>query len=193
MPTKKNKGLPPNFTEMFEATKALQKCIEIKCKKEEEQLKKNKYVIEQEKLIKNFHNNIEKNVNRYKNDKVKGELEFQKFFFKYNEAYTNLEIKIIKEKYRNDFLNCQLKGCYNESLLRFNFTIDNLLFYSNKNTEIYKLASKYKNKFDETKLTVEDINTFDSDKKKIELNKIISEFKNNMIKLKNKLNKRDNI
>ena len=78
-------------------------------------------------------------------------------------------------------------------MLRFNFTIDNLLFYSNKNTEIYKLASKYKNKFEETKLTVEDINTFDSDKKKIELNKIISEFKNNMIKLKNKLNKRDNI
>jgi hypothetical protein len=45
MPIKKNKGLPSNFNEMFEATKALQKCIEIKCKKEEEQLKKNKYVI----------------------------------------------------------------------------------------------------------------------------------------------------
>jgi hypothetical protein len=189
MPTKKNKGLPPNFTEMFEATKALQKCIEVKCKKEEEALKKNKYVVEQEKLIKDFHNNIEKNVNRFKNDKVKGDLVFQKFFYKYNKAYTNLEIKIIKEKYRNDFLNCQLKGCYNESLIRFNFTIDNLLFHSNKNTEIYKLASKYKNMFEKTKLTVEDINTFDIDKKNIELKKIISEFKNNIIGLKKKLQK----
>ena len=186
MQTKKNKGLPSNFNEIFEATKALQKCIEIKCKKEEEQLKKNKYVIEQEKLIKKFHNNVENFVKRFKNDKVKEKLEFQKFFFKYNKAYTNLEIKIIKEKYRNDFLNCQLKHCYNESLLKFNFTINNLLFYSNKNTELYKLASKYKNMFEETKLTVEDINTFDSDKKKIELKKIISEFKKNMIRLKNK-------
>jgi hypothetical protein len=191
MPTKKNKGLPPNFTEMFEATKALQKCIEVKCKKEEEALKKNKYVVEQEKLIKDFHNNIEKNVNRFKNDKVKGDLVFQKFFFKYNKAYTNLEIKIIKEKYRNDFLNCQLNGCYNESLIRFNFTIDNLLFHSNKNTEIYKLASKYKNMFEKTKLTVEDINTFDSDKKNIELKKIISEFKDNIIRLKKKLQKKN--
>ena len=190
MQTKKNKGLPSNFNEIFEATKALQKCIEIKCKKEEEQLKKNKYVIEQEKLIKKFHNNVENFVKRFKNDKVKEKIEFQKFFFKYNKAYTNLEIKIIKEKYRNDFLNCQLKHCYNESLLKFNFTINNLLFYSNKNTELYKLASKYKNMFEETKLTVEDINTFDSDKKKIELKKIISEFKKNMIRLKNKLNKK---
>ena len=42
------------------------------------------------------------------------------------------------------------------------------------------------------KNTVEDINTFDSDKKKIELKKIISEFKKNMIRLKNKLNKKKN-
>jgi hypothetical protein len=43
--------------------------------------------------------------------------------------------------------------------------------------------------FEKTKLTVEDINTFDSDKKNIELKKIISEFKNNILRLKKKLQK----
>jgi len=187
MQPKKKHEFTHNLNEMFDAAIALAKCINIKCKKEQEQLKKNKYVIEKEKLVLNFVNGIKNIKERFKNDKVKGEIEFAKYFVKYSKEYNNLEIKIIKEKYHNDLITCQLKRCYNENLHMLKLSIEKTLNHFKKNTEIYKLASKYKNLFETTKLTVEDINTFDIDKKKIGLKEIINNFNKDMIRLKNKL------
>jgi len=178
--------LHPDFDKMIESAMVLQKCLNIKCKKDEEKFKKNKYAIELEKIRSKFSDIIKKYLERYKNDKVKGEIGFQKILLKNKKDTTNLEIKIIEEKYRNDFLNCQLKNCYNESLIRLKFTIDGLLFYSDKNSEIYNFASKYKKIFETDKLTIENINNFDIEKQKIELKNVINKFKIDIIKLKKK-------
>jgi hypothetical protein len=178
--------LHPDFDKMIESAMVLHKCLNIKCKKDEEKLKENKYAIELEKIRSKFSDIIKKYLERYKNDKVKGEIGFQKILLKNKKDTTNLEIKIIEEKYRNDFLNCQLKNCYNESLIRLKFTIDGLLFYSDKNSEIYNFASKYKKIFETDKLTIENINNFDIDKQKIELKNTINKFKIDIMKLKKK-------
>ena len=178
--------LHPDFDKMIESAMVLQKCLNIKCKKDEEKLKENKYAIELEKIRSKFSDIIKKYLERYKNDKVKGEIGFQKILLKNKKDTTNLEIKIIQEKYRNDFLNCQLKNCYNESLIRLKFTIEGLLFYSDKNSEIYNFASKYKKIFETDKLTIENINNFDIDKQKIELKNVINKFKIDIMKLKKK-------
>jgi len=178
--------LHPDFDKMIESAMVLQKCLNIKCKKDEEKLKENKYAIELEKIRSKFSDIIKKYLELYKNDKVKGEIGFQKILLKNKKDTTNLEIKIIEEKYRNDFLNCQLKNCYNESLIRLKFTIEGLLFYSDKNSEIYNFASKYKKIFETDKLTIENINNFDIEKQKIELKNVINKFKIDIIKLKKK-------
>jgi len=43
-----------NFNKMYDATVALHECITIKCKKEEEQSNKSKYIVEKEKLMLDF-------------------------------------------------------------------------------------------------------------------------------------------
>jgi hypothetical protein len=188
MPPKKNDDVSHNLKDIFDAAIALVNCLNIKCKKEQEQLKKNKYVIEKEKLVLNFVNEMKNIKERFKNDKVRGEIEFGKKFVEYSKEYSNLEIKIINEKNHNDLIMCQLQGCYNERLHMLKYSIEKTLNRAKKNTEIYKLAYKYKNMFETTKLTVEDINNFDIDTKKIGLNEILINFEKDMIRLNKKLN-----
>jgi len=198
--------MPPvflqNFTKMYEATVALHKCITIKCKKEEqseqsEQSNKSKYIVEKEKLMLDFSKRMEGENERYKKDRkmkdknkkdrVRGDIEFGEYYMKYIKANADLDIKIIEERYHNELFNCRLKGCYNESLHLLILTIENILTSNDENTELYKLASKYKTIFETKKLTVNDINAFEIDKKKVELASHLAKLQTDMIKLKKKL------
>ena len=174
MPAKKKEQLllpQSKRDEMFASTIALQKCLDIKCKKEQEKLKLNKYAIEQEKLAKKLQNDGKKIQELYKNNKEKRDIEFNKIYSKYQKNFYNLEFKKLKDKENIELIKCQLRNCYNESLIRFKFTIEALLFYSDKNSEEYKLASKYKNKLENNKLTVDDMNNFVIDRHKIDFKK----------------------
>jgi hypothetical protein len=193
--------MPPvflhNFTKMYEATVALHKCITIKCKKEDEQSNKSKYIVEKEKLMLDFSKRMYDNNERYKKDRrlkdknkkdiVRRDIEFGEYYMKYIKANADLDIKIIEERYHNELLNCRLKGCYNESLHLLNLTIENILTSNDENTELYKLASKYKTIFETNKLTVNDINAFEIDKKMVELASHLAKLQTDMIKLKKKL------
>jgi hypothetical protein len=174
--------------EMLASSISLQKCLDINCKKKKEQLIKNKYAIKQEKLVSKLQNDGKNIEEKYKKDKVKKGIEFNKKYSKYQKDFYNLEFKKLKDKENIEFIKCQLKNCYNESLIRFKFTIEALLFYSDKNSEIYKLASKYNNilKNNKYKLTVEDMNNFVIDRHKIDLKKSLNMQKINMMKLKKK-------
>jgi len=176
-----------NFNKMYDATVALHKCITIKCKKEEEQSNKSKYIVEKEKLMLDFAKKMKGNNERYKKDRVRGDIEFGKYYMKSIKANADLDIKIIEEKYHNELINCQLKGCYDESLHMLNLTIENILTSNDENTELYKLASKYKKIFETNKLTANDINTFEIDKRKIELKSNLAKLQIDMMKLKKKL------
>jgi hypothetical protein len=189
--------MPPvflqNFTKMYEATIALHKCITIKCKKEKEQSNKSKYIVEKEKLMLEFSKKMEGENERYKKDRknmkdrVRGDIEFGEYYMNYIKANADLDIKIIEERYHNELLHCRLKGCYNESLLLLNLTIENILTSTGENTELYKLASKYKTIFETNKLTGKDINAFEIDKRKVELASNLAKLQIDMIKLKKKL------
>ena len=84
---------------------------------------------------------------------------------------TKIKIKIMKEKGYNDLLNCQMKNCYNDTLNTLKIRIESILAHTKKNTEEYKLASKYKKLLTQmgktTKLTGEEVNRFDIDMVKI--------------------------
>jgi len=179
MPAKKKEQLLlPEYkrNEMLASSISLQKCLDMKCKIEQEKLKLNKYAIKQEKLVSKLQNDGKNIKEKYKNDKVKKGIEFNKKYSKYQKDFYNLEFKKLKDKENIKFIECQLKNCYNESLIRFKFTIEALLFYSDKNSEIYKLASKYNNilKNNKYKLTVEDMNNFVIDRHKIDLKKSLN-------------------
>ena len=126
-------------------------CITIKCKKEEDQFKKNKYSIEIEKL---------------KQDLKNGKIDLIKF----NNEIAKLKFLIIKGKYRDDLFKCQLKDCYNETSDMLKSTIENILIKSDKNSQNYKLASKYKKIFETNKITSEYINNLEMDIHKLKLN-----------------------
>jgi hypothetical protein len=51
MPPKKNVALSPRKLPMWFMTPALKICLESKCKKEQGQLNKNKYVLEKKKIF----------------------------------------------------------------------------------------------------------------------------------------------
>jgi hypothetical protein len=187
---KKNIVFLHNFNKMYDAIVALHNCITIKCKKEEEQSKKSKYVVEKEKLMEDFTKKMKDYNERYKKDRVRGDIVFGKFYMKYIKASADLDIKIIEEKYQNELLNCRLKGCYNESLHMLNLTIENIVTGNDKNTELYKLASKYKMIFETNKLTVNDINAFEIDKRKVELKSYLVKLQSDMVKLQRRLNKK---
>lgn len=127
-------------------------CLNMKCKNEEDQFKKNKYSIEIEKL---------------KQDLKDGKIDLIKF----NNEVAKLKIIIIEGKYREDLLNCQLKNCYNETLQTLKLTIENILTKPDKNSENYKIALKYKKIFEKNKLTSEYINNLEMDIHKLKLNK----------------------
>ena len=153
---------------------ALSNCVNIKCKKEQEQLNKNKYVIEK---IRNFSNYLESKNNirrRFNNDndKEKRDAALEKLYKKDMKEKTKLKLKIMKEKDHNDLIDCRLKVCYKESLNTLKSLIKDILTHSDKKTGKYKLALKYKkilekNKLERKKLTREDINAFDIEMVKI--------------------------
>jgi hypothetical protein len=161
LPQSKNKLNPEHFKnnikDMFTAIIALQKCLGMKCKIEQEQLKKSKIYFELEKLMRNFQENL-------KNGKV----DYKKF----NNDVAKLKIKAMKEKEREELIKCQLNNCYNESLHIMKITLENMVNNGDKNSKEYKLALKYKKLLDKNKLTAEHLNTFEIEMMKIKLNKM---------------------
>ena len=146
---------------MWFMTPALSNCLKINCKNEQEQINKNKYVIEKKNLLFKMLEKKKKIKEHLKNDKDRRNIEFKKLDLMRMKNRAKLKIKIIKEKDHNNFINCQLKNCYNKSINTLKILIENILTHTNKNTEEFKLASKYNKLFKENKLTVEDIKSFD--------------------------------
>jgi len=138
---------------MSVAVNNFKNCTNMKCKNEEEQFKKNKYSIEIEKL---------------KQDLKDGKIDLIKF----NNEVAKLKIIIIEGKYRDVLIDCQLKNCYNETLKTLKLTIENILTKTDKNSENYKIASKYKKIFEKNKITRENINNLEMDINKLKLNKL---------------------
>jgi hypothetical protein len=150
-------------------TPCLSKCLKIKCKKEQNQLNKNKYVIEKKLNFTKYLNSRNKIRMRFEYDKKKMEIEFGKAYMKYMKERTKIKIKIMKEKGYNDLVNCQMKNCYKDTLNTLKIRIESILVHTNRNTEEYKLASKYKKILTQmgTKLTYKEINRFNIDLVKI--------------------------
>jgi len=157
-------------------TPALSNCVNTKCKKEQEQLKNNKYVVEKSKNFSKYlesRNNIRARFNNDNdNDKKKREAALDKLYNKDMKEKTKLKLKIMKEKDHNDLIDRRLKVCYKESLNTLKWLIKDILTHADKKTGKYKLALKYKkllekNKLEKKKLTREDINAFDIEMVKI--------------------------
>jgi hypothetical protein len=138
---------------MLAAVNNFKKCTNMRCKNEEDQFKKNKYSIEIEKL---------------KQDLKDGKIDLIKF----NSKVMKLQIIIIEGKYRDDLIDCRLKKCYNEISKTLKLSIENILTKTEKNSEDYKIASKYKKIFEKNKITRENINNLDMDIYKLKLNKL---------------------
>lgn len=155
-------------------TPALSSCVNIKCKKEKEQLNKNKYIVEKRKNFSKYldsRNNIRARFNNEK-DKEKRDAALEKLYKKDMKEKTKLKLKIMKEKDHNDLVDRRLKVCYKESLNTLKWLIKDILAHADKKTGKYKLALKYKkilekNKLEKKKLTREDINAFDIEMVKI--------------------------
>ena len=150
-------------------TPALSKCLKTKCKKEQDKLNKNKYVHEKKLNFTKYLNTRNNIRTRFEYDKKKREEEFGKAYMNYMKDRTKIKIKIMKEKGYNDLVNCQMKKCYNDTLNTLKIRIESILVHTKKNTEEYKLASKYKNILTQmgSKLTEKDINRFNMDLVKI--------------------------
>jgi hypothetical protein len=122
-------------------------------------------------LFRNYIKNRRNIHSLFEHDKKKREVEFGKAYMKYMKERTKIKIKIMNEKEYNDLLNCQIKNCYNDTLKTLKIHIESILAHTNKNTEEYKLAFKYKKILTQigktTKLTREDINAFNVDMVKI--------------------------
>jgi len=157
----KNKPNPEhlknNIKDMFTAMIALQKCLGMKCKIEQEKLKKSKFMIEIEKLMLDFQEKL-------KNGKV----DYKKF----NNDVAKLKIKAMKEKEREELIKCQLNNCYNETLHMMKISLENMVNNGDKKSKEYKLALKYKKILDANKLTAEHLNTLEIEMMKIKLNKM---------------------
>ena len=138
---------------MLAAVNNFKNCTNMKCKNEEDQFKRNKYSIEIEKL---------------RQDLKDGKIDLIKF----NNEVTKLKIIIIEGKYRNDLIDCQLKNCYNNISQTLKLTIEKILTNTDKNSENYKIASKYKKIFEKNKITREYINNLEMDINKSKLNKL---------------------
>ena len=186
MPPEKKVALtqPKHLPSIFDAIIALQKCLSIKCKKEQDKLKKSKYLVEIEKLTIEFQKNVKDLNERFKNDKVKREAEFGKKFINYMKKITEIKIKMIKEKERDYLIDCQLKNCYNDTMNMLKLSIENMLKVADKTTEQYKVALKYKKIFETNKLKGDDINNLDIDMMKIRLKEYINNLKTDMKKRK---------
>ena len=138
---------------MLTAVNNFKNCTNMKCKNEEDQFKRNKYSMEIEKLKQHL-----------KDGKID--------LIKFNNEVTKLKIIIIEGKYRDDLIDCQLKNCYNETLKTLKLTIENILTKTDKNSDDYKIASKYNKIFEKNKITRENINNLEMDINKSKLNKL---------------------
>jgi hypothetical protein len=149
-----------NFKRLFEMiglVSKLKECFAKKCKNEFEESKKNKYMIEIEKLKDAFNSN---------------KIDFITFANK----KTSLEIKIIKEKQREELMKCQLKNCYDETRNMIKSSIETLTADDNKGTPLYVMASKYKKIFEKNnyELTQKVIDDLDIDSLKGKLNHMVN-------------------
>jgi len=184
MPPKKKVALttPHKLTNMLDAVVALQKCLTAKCKIEQEKLKKGRFFIEIEKSTSEFQNDVKELQERFKDDKEKREAAFGKRFIRYMKVITELKIKMMKEKERDELINCQLKNCYEDTSHMVKLSIENMLAQPDKTTEQYKLALKYKKIFDTNKFIGKDINNLDIDMLKIKLKEYTKGLKADMKK-----------
>jgi hypothetical protein len=155
----KNNVLPQsnNIKNMFTAIIDLSNCLKMKCKIEQEQLKKSKIYFELEKLMLNFQENLKN-----------GKADYKKF----NNEVAKLKIKAMKEEERKELVKCQLKSCYNETLHIMKITLESYINNGDKNSKEYKLALKYKKILDANKLTAENLNKLETEMIKIKLNKM---------------------
>ena len=138
----------------------LKECLAKKCKKEFEESKKNKYMIE-----------IEKLKDAFNNKKID--------FITFANKKTSLEIKIIEEKQREELMKCQLKNCYDETRNMIRSSIETLTADDKKGTPLYVMASKYKKIFEKNnyELTQKVIDDLDIDSLKGKLNRMENDAK----------------
>jgi len=66
----------------------------------------------------------------------------------------------MKEKENEELVKCQLNNCYNESLQAIKLSLENILTLSEKSSNKYKFALKYKKIFEKNKLTAKQLNKF---------------------------------
>jgi len=161
LPQSKSKHSPEHLknrmNNIFNAAIALSNCLKTKCKIEQEQLKKNKYAIEMEKLMLDFRENLKN-----------GKADINKF----NNDIAKLKLKAMKEKDRYELIKCQLKNCYNESLHAMKLSFESIANHADKKSKEYKLALKYKKILETKKITAEYLNKLETDMMKIKLNKM---------------------
>ena len=146
--------------EMIGLLGKLKECLTKKCNKEFEESKKNKYMIE-----------IEKLKDAFNNKKID--------FITFANKKTSLEIKIIKEKQREELMKCQLKNCYDETRNMTKSSIETLTADDKKGTPLYVMASKYKKIFEKNnyELTQKVIDDLDIDSLKGKLNRMENDAK----------------
>jgi hypothetical protein len=143
----------PNMNNMLRAAMAVITCVKKKCKHEQEQLKKNKYLIEAENLMLDVKN---------------GKRDIKTVMKKIAE----LKIKVIEEKYRDELIACQLKDCYKETLNAMKLSIEGILATTKKDTDDYKLASRYKIIFKKGIITQQHIDNLEVEVMKLKMKKM---------------------
>ena len=143
----------PNMNNMLRAAMAVITCVKKKCKHEQEQLKKNKYLIEAENLMLDVKN---------------GKRDIKTVMKKIAE----LKIKVIEEKYRDELIACQLKDCYKETLEAMKLSIEGILATTKKDTDDYKLASRYKIIFKKGIITQQHIDNLEVEVMKLKMKKM---------------------
>lgn len=136
-----------NMGNLIDAVHNYMNCLTMKCNQEMNIYYRNEYILEMEKSIFNFRNNV-------KNGKAD--------FTKFNNEIAKLKMKAMKEKEREMVVKCYLKKCHNETSRLLKLTIQNILVHYEKSSKEYKLASKYKKILEKNKLTVEHFNSIDT-------------------------------
>jgi hypothetical protein len=137
-----------NMKNLIDAANNYMKCLNIKCNQEMNIYYINGTIAEMENLIFDFRNNLKN-----------GKADFKKF----NNEIARLKLKVMKEKEREIVIKCKLNNCYNESLILFKLTIENILAHYVKSSKEYKFASKYKKILETNKLTVKIVNNIDKE------------------------------
>jgi hypothetical protein len=133
---------------LLDAANNYMNCLNMNCNKEMEIYYINGKIAEMENLIFDFRNNLKN-----------GKADFKKF----NNEISRLKLKVMKEKEREIVVKCHLNNCYNESLILFKLTIENILAHYEKSSKEYKLALKYKKILETNKLTSKIVNNIETE------------------------------